>query len=249
MQKQFHFLSPIEVVKVTSHNLQEVAEWCGGKVAETPSTHRPGTMDKYVWVPTPKGTTISWAFPGMFVTKRLVRSVKDDLRVTFAVFRRDYFEKNYFASPDEAVTHTWERHFKEEAKKTKPAPKPAAPKNKIKGTSMEDYVPDEGETTKVKVTQKGSGVETVVDLSEAVTVSEARRGVTVAPVAPAEEQNIEKVQSPDKVADEDVVVPDVDFRSADTGQYVTEEFAEANPDTTVAEVDKVADEVTSDVKE
>lgn len=107
MQKQFYFLSPVEVVKVTLQNLHEVAEWCGGKVASTESRRVPGRMDSYVWVPTPKGTAISWAFPGMFVTKRVVRTVKDELRVTYAVFRKDYFEKNYFNSPMEAVDGTW----------------------------------------------------------------------------------------------------------------------------------------------
>lgn len=117
MQKQFYFLSPVEVVKVTLQNLHEVAEWCGGKVASTESRRVPGRMDSYVWVPTPKGTAISWAFPGMFVTKRLVRTVKDELRVTYAVFRKDYFEKNYFDSPLAAVEQTWEKGQKKSEKK------------------------------------------------------------------------------------------------------------------------------------
>lgn len=107
MQKQFFFLAPVEVVKVTTQNIDEVAEWCGGKVAQTESRRQPGRMDSYVWVPTPKGTNISWAFPGMFITKRLVRTVKDEFRVTYAVFRKDYFEKNYFESPSDAVEKTW----------------------------------------------------------------------------------------------------------------------------------------------
>lgn len=109
MQKNFYFLSPVEVVKVSTSNLQEVAEWCGGKVATTESRRVPGRQDSYVWAPTPKGTAISWAFPGMFITKRLVRTIKDELRVTYAVFRRDYFEKNYFDNPTEAVAATWEK--------------------------------------------------------------------------------------------------------------------------------------------
>jgi hypothetical protein len=122
MQKQFYFLSPVEVVKVTLQNLAEVADWCGGKVASTESRRVPGRMDSYVWVPTPKGTAISWAFPGMFVTKRLVRTVKDDLRVTYAVFRKDYFEKNYFDTPIAAVDATWEKDAK---KNKKPEPSPS----------------------------------------------------------------------------------------------------------------------------
>lgn len=113
MQKSFFFLSPVEVVKVTSNNLEEVAKWCGGSVQETESRRVPGRMDKYVLVPTPKETNISWAFPGMFVTKRLVITVKDELRSTYAVFRRDYFEKNYFESPALAVDKTWEREIVE----------------------------------------------------------------------------------------------------------------------------------------
>lgn len=38
------------------------------------------------------------------------------------------------------------------------------------------------------------------------------------------------------------VEPDVDYRSAETGQYVSEEFAAANPDTTVAETDSVLEQ-------
>lgn len=126
LKKDFYFLSPVEVVKVTTQNLQEVAEWCGGQVATTESRRVPGRQDSYVWVPTPKGTAISWAFPGMFITKRLVRTVKDDIRVTYAVFRRDYFEKNYFESPTSAVAQTWEKGMKT-PNTPKKGPKP--PKN------------------------------------------------------------------------------------------------------------------------
>lgn len=122
MQKQFFFLSPVEVVKVTTQNLEEVAEWCGGSVQETESRRHPGRMDKYVHVPTPENTKISWAFPGMFITKRLVLNVKDELRATFAVFRRDYFEKNYFESPKQAVDRTWEREHAEKQKPLVKAP-------------------------------------------------------------------------------------------------------------------------------
>jgi hypothetical protein len=107
MEKQFYFLSPVEVVKVTPANLQEVAEWCGGKVATTESRRVPGRMDPYVWVPTPKGTNISWAFPGMYITKRLVVGADGKLKATWAVYRRDYFEKNYFTDPTKALDATW----------------------------------------------------------------------------------------------------------------------------------------------
>jgi len=109
VQESFYFLSPVKVIKVTSQNLQEAAEWCGGKVAQTESRRVPGRMDSYVWVPTPKDTKLSWAFPGMFITQRLVITVKGETRATYAVFRRDYFDKNYFESPQDAVTQTWER--------------------------------------------------------------------------------------------------------------------------------------------
>lgn len=108
MRKSFYFLAPVEVVKVTTQNLSEVAEWCGGQVQETESRKYPGRMDSYVWVPTPKGSTVSWAFPGMYVTKRLVATVKGELKTTWAVFRRDYFEKNYFEDIKDAVDKTWE---------------------------------------------------------------------------------------------------------------------------------------------
>jgi hypothetical protein len=120
MNKQFFFLSPVEVVKVTSQNLEEVAEWCGGSVQKTESRRVPGRMDAYVLVPTPKDTNISWAFPGMFITKRLVITVKDELRSTYAVFRRDYFEKNYFDTPKAATDKTWEREAAEKSKPAKP---------------------------------------------------------------------------------------------------------------------------------
>lgn len=119
MQKQFYFLSPVEVVKVTTQNLEEVAEWCGGSVQKTESRRVPGRMDSYVLVPTPKDTNISWAFPGMFITKRLVITVKDELRETYAVFRRDYFEKNYFDTPKDATDKTWERQESESKKPAK----------------------------------------------------------------------------------------------------------------------------------
>lgn len=112
MKTQFYFPAPVEVVKVTNENLAEVAEWCGGKVASTESRKVPGRMDSYVWVPTPKGNAVSWAFPGMFITKRMVVTVKDEMKATYAVFRKDYFSRNYFDTPSEAVDKTWEKGAK-----------------------------------------------------------------------------------------------------------------------------------------
>lgn len=125
MKTQFFYPAPVEVVKVTNENLGDVAEWCGGKVAATESRRIPGKMDSYVWVPTPKGSSISWAFPGMFITKRMVVTVKDEMKATFAVFRRDYFSRNYFDTSTDAVAKTWEKFEKQQAKV---APKPAPPK-------------------------------------------------------------------------------------------------------------------------
>jgi hypothetical protein len=167
MQTNFYFLSPVEVVKVTKDNLEEAAEWCGGKVAHSENKNVKGRIDAYVWVPTPKGTSISWAYPGMFITKRMVRNLKNELKVTFAVFRRDYFEKNYFESPNLAVDATWERDSKAKKEKAKRA-----------AAKMHTENPE-----------AAAGVE-----------------------------------------------PQENFRSAETGQYVTEEFADENPDTTVKEV-------------
>lgn len=179
MNKQFYFLSPVEVVKVTSQNLEEVAEWCGGSVQETESRRVPGRMDKYVLVPTPKDTNISWAFPGMFITKRLVITVKDELRETYAVFRRDYFEKNYFDTPKDATDKTWERQLEE---KSKPA--------KRKDVKVSNNVGEE-----------------LVKAQARIAELEAEKTVEV-------EVN----------------------RSAETGQFVSDEVAEENPDTTVTEV-------------
>lgn len=113
LQTNFYFLSPVEVVRVTPKNLEEVAAWCGGQVAETESRRQEGRMDKYVWVPTPKGSAISWAFPGMYITKRVVITENNELKVTYSVFRKAYFKANYFQSPDIAVVETWERQMKE----------------------------------------------------------------------------------------------------------------------------------------
>lgn len=112
MQKNFYFPAPVEVVKVTQNNLQEVAEWCGGKVLQTESRRNPGTQDSYVWVPVPKNVRISWAFPGMYITKRVVITVKNEVKTSFAIFKKDYFTGNFFDTPKEATDKTWERYFK-----------------------------------------------------------------------------------------------------------------------------------------
>jgi hypothetical protein len=196
MNKQFYFLSPVEVVKVTSQNLEEVAEWCGGSVQETESRRVPGRMDKYVLVPTPKDTNISWAFPGMFITKRLVVTVKDELRATYAVFRRDYFEKNYFDTPKDAADKTWERELSERDNAKKSHPSNGKVSNNV------------GEAL-VEAQQK---------------VKELEKQAEEAPV-----DHIEEI-----------------YRSAVDGTYVTEEFAKANPDTTVKETVKIPVQLPAD---
>lgn len=123
MQTQFAFLAPLETVKVTQENLKEVAEWCGGHVATAESKHNPGRMDSYVWVPTPKGSTISWAFPGMYVTRRVVITNENELKETWAVFRKEYYDRNYFETPQAAVEATWGKKNPKIAKKDGGQPK------------------------------------------------------------------------------------------------------------------------------
>lgn len=109
----FFFTSPVEVVRVTPKNLEEVAKWCGGKVARVESRKVKGRVDSYVWVPTPDGSKISWAFPGMYISKRLAVNEQNELKETYSVFRKDYFAKNYFESPSVALEETWGRAEKE----------------------------------------------------------------------------------------------------------------------------------------
>jgi len=147
LQTNFYFLSPVEVVRVTPKNLEEVAEWCGGKVAETESRRVEGRMDKYVWVPTPKGSAISWAFPGMFITKRVVITENDELKVTYSVFRKAYFKANYFQSPDIAVEATWDRQQREAGKAVHPSNgvTPKDLKNQLKQQLPDGVKPFEGD--------------------------------------------------------------------------------------------------------
>ncbi len=121
LNNKFYFLSPVEVVKVTPKNLQEVAEWCGGKIAKVESRRIKGRVDSYVWVPTPKGSVLSWAFPGMYITKRLAVTEKNELKATYSVFRKDYFTKNYFSEISDAVDQTWERQAADRIKADKAA--------------------------------------------------------------------------------------------------------------------------------
>lgn len=114
LKKQFYFMSPVQVVKVTTHNIEQAAEWCGGEIKTTDSRRYPGRKDKYIDVPVPKGAALVMAFPGMYITKRIVISLEDEIKVTFAVFRRDYFEKNYFLEPVQGVDACWVRLANEE---------------------------------------------------------------------------------------------------------------------------------------
>lgn len=109
----FFFTSPLQVVRVTEKNLDEVAQWCGGKVAKVESRKQKGRVDSYVWVPTPEGSKISWAFPGMYVSRRLAINEMNELKPTYSVFRKDYFRKNYFEDPTLALEATWGRDEKE----------------------------------------------------------------------------------------------------------------------------------------
>ena len=110
LEKKFAFLAPVEVVEVTKENLEEVAQWCGGVIGEAASTRVKGQMDPYVWVPTPPNTKLSNAFPGMFISKRLVRTYRNELQITYSVLKADYMKKNYFDTPIEAVDRTWGDH-------------------------------------------------------------------------------------------------------------------------------------------
>jgi hypothetical protein len=124
---QHYFTSPVEAVKVTADNMEEVAAWCGGRVA-TEHNKNTGKDDPYVWVPTPDGSRISWAFKNMWITRRCVISMKGEIKFTYSVFRVDYFRKNYFESPNIAVEETWEKAERQRQNKKgrkKQTPKPA----------------------------------------------------------------------------------------------------------------------------
>lgn len=171
LNNQFYFVAPLEVVKVTKDNLKEAAEWCGGKVATVESRKVPGRIDSYVWVPTPKGTQISWAFPGMFITRRIVVTLKNEITYTFQVYRRDYFEKNYFSLPNEAVDKTWERAAKARHPKT-----------------MQQI---SGQHTKAEEILENGSPDDAVSVGEAVALLESELGAEViaqdAPPVPVED--------------------------------------------------------------
>lgn len=102
MKKETYFAIPVEAVRVTKDNMKEVAEWCGGTIYQRESKKVPGQYDPYIWVPTPRGSTISWAYAGMYVTKRTMISSEDNVTVTWAVFQRAYFMRNYFLDANKA---------------------------------------------------------------------------------------------------------------------------------------------------
>jgi hypothetical protein len=114
--KKFYFMSPVQVVKVTTHNIEQAAEWCGGEIKTTDSRRTPGRVDRYVDVPTPKGAALSMAFPGMFITKRVVVSLENELKVSYGVFRINFFSRNYFQEPIDSVDAHWTRLANEEMK-------------------------------------------------------------------------------------------------------------------------------------
>lgn len=114
--KKFYFMSPVQVVKVTTHNIEQAATWCGGTIKTTESRRNPGRSDRYIDVPVPKGAALVMAFPGMFITKRVVINLENEIKVTYGVFRKDFFEKNYWAEPLESVDACWTRLENEEIK-------------------------------------------------------------------------------------------------------------------------------------
>lgn len=97
----------------------------------------------------------------MFITKRLVITVKGELRATLAVFRRDYFEKNYFESPKDAVDLTWER---EAAERNKPAKNPPVVVNVHVADAMSDAI--DKVKADVERLAKAAGLDLELDVDE-----------------------------------------------------------------------------------
>lgn len=128
---QHYFTSPVEAVKVTAENMEEVAAWCGGTVA-TETNKTTGKEDPYVWVPTPEGSRISWAFKNMWITRRCVISMRGEIKFTYSVFRVDYFRKNYFETVQAAVDATWEKESRQRQNKKRKGKKPAAVKQELR---------------------------------------------------------------------------------------------------------------------
>lgn len=172
LKKQFYFMSPVQVVKVTTHNIEQAAEWCGGKIKSTESRRNPGRTDKYVDVPVPKGAALVMAFPGMYITKRIVISLENQIKVSYAVFRRDYFEKNYFLEPIDSVDACWTRLANESIK---PEPVPGTGHTT---TVMNIHVASPGEVGKAleearkKLIEQGGPEPTVVNVISTGDVSE-----------------------------------------------------------------------------
>jgi hypothetical protein len=192
LKLNFAFPAPVEVVKVTSHNLEEVAEWCGGKVAQTESRRTPGRMDSYVWVPTPKGSKISWAFPGMYITKRVVVTLKDELKTTYSVFRRDYYEKNYFETPDASIDATWGR---QDGKKKQQKPKDE-PKTTVVNVHLDDQVTKQIEETKAMVRELAEKAGVTLSEEELHATDTVIEGLEIAEAVSVSANNmVEKIEA------------------------------------------------------
>lgn len=113
MDLKHYFTSPLEAVQVKDDNMEEIATWCGGRVVH--DSDKP-----YVWVPVPENSKITAALPGMWITRRCVISLKNEIKYTFSIFRPDYFKKNYFDSPAGAVDATWEKADRQKTRKKNP---------------------------------------------------------------------------------------------------------------------------------
>lgn len=99
METSLYFGPPVEAVQVSAANMDEVAQWCGGKIATWEKKAQPGRIFTYIWVPVPKGTKVYWAYPGMWIVKRKATNSMGAMKTTWAVFHKEYFEKNFFANP------------------------------------------------------------------------------------------------------------------------------------------------------
>lgn len=207
---QFHFLSPVQVVKVTPKNLAEVAEWCGGKVARKESNRVPGRVDSYVEVPTPRGATISMAFPGMLITKRLAITEADEIKATFSVFRKDYFSKNYFNDPQAAVDATWERHDAEE-----------------KGAALMAQAIERGHIT-INISGVQSPQEIAARVQEAMMTEPTPNPVNVSAVV-EEVFDTTDFQEPIKLDEEDMPLSPVEQRELILAESVETEAAPLDP--------------------
>ncbi|RTL03855.1 hypothetical protein EKK58_11815 [Candidatus Dependentiae bacterium] len=90
------YMAPVDAVRVTKTNMAEVAAWCGGEVQTLESNTHPGQLVEYVLVPSKNKTRFrTHAFPGMYISRRFVALPNQKKRATYAVFKQDYFEKNF----------------------------------------------------------------------------------------------------------------------------------------------------------